>query len=322
MAVYTTISPDQASRWLDDLGLGTLHAIHPIASGIENTNYFVDSSAGSWVLTVFERLSAEQLPFYLRLMQHLARHGLPVPEPQALPDGGLVLAGAGKPAALVNRLPGTSLDFPDLHHVQQVGQVLARMHVAVADFALHQPNLRGRRWREATARQVRPHLDAAAGALLDEEIAHQGRLLDSADAAHLPQGAVHADLFRDNALFEGLPGRERLSGVFDFYFAGVDHLAFDLAVVLNDWCIDLDSGRLAPDRAEALVQAYHAVRPLHGAELRLLPGLRRTAALRFWLSRLADWHLPRPASLLTPKNPAHFERVLRDCAQQPWHPAL
>jgi len=136
-----------------------------------------------------------------------------------------------------------------------------------------------------------------------------------------PRGAVHADLFRDNALFAGLPGRERLSGVFDFYFAGVDTFMFDLAVVINDWCVDLDAGQLDEARAQALVSAYLAERPVAGAELRLLPALRRAAALRFWLSRLSDWHLPRPASLLQPKPPTHFERVLRDSIARPWHPA-
>jgi len=194
------------------------------------------------------------------------------------------------------------------------------MHLAVADFPLQQPNLRGLPWWKATAPTVRPWLDAATAALLDEELAFQQHLGASATLASLPRGAVHADLFRDNALFDGLPGRERLSGVFDFYFAGVDSFAYDLAVVLNDWCIDLTTGTLVPERANALLHAYQAERPCTGAELRLLPGLRRAAALRFWLSRLADWHLPRDAALLSPKDPTHFERVLREGIAQAWHP--
>ena len=321
MAVYTSLDAASVDAALRPLGVGALLALTPIAGGIENTNYFVDTEGGRWVLTVFERLGTAELPYYLALMRHLAAQGLPVPAPCAAPDGALMLPGwQGKPAALVNRLPGASLDAPDLHHVAQLGHTLARMHRAVDGFTHRQPNLRGRPWREATAGQVRPWLDGDDAALLDAEIQHQAQLLDSAAAAGLPRGAVHADLFRDNALFDGLPGRERLSGVFDFYFAGDDHFTFDLAVVLNDWCIDLDSGRLDEARAQALVQAYRQERPLSGAELRLLPGLRRTAALRFWLSRLADWHLPRPASLLTPKPPDHFARVLRDCVRQPWHP--
>lgn len=319
MAVYTEVSAEQAGSLLAQLGLGPLVAMQPIGSGIENTNYFVTTPEGEWVMTLFERLSHDQLPFYLRLMQHLAQRGLPVPEPRANAQGGLVQTVAGKPAALVNRLQGESLDAPDLHHCRELGGVLARMHLAVADFPLQQPNLRGLPWREATAPVVRPHLAAADAALLDQEMAHQRELHASAAYQALPAGAVHADLFRDNAMFAGLPGRERLSGVFDFYFAGTDTFVFDLAVVLNDWCVDLDSGRLDLPRAQALMSAYQAERPLSSTELRLLPALRRTAALRFWLSRLSDWHLPREASLLQPKDPAHFERVLRDAAERPWH---
>lgn len=328
MAVYTEVSAEQARTLLSGLGLGELLSLRPIASGIENTNYFVTTPEGDWVLTLFERLSAEQLPFYLQLMKHLARHGLPVPEPRADAAGEILHEVAGKPAALVNRLSGEHLDAPDLHHCEQLGATLARLHDAVADFPLQQPNLRGLPWWEATAPLVRPHLSDDQAQLLDEEMAFQRHLAESAQYATLPRGAVHADLFRDNAMFEGLPGRERLSGVFDFYFAGVDTFAFDLAVALNDWCIDLDSGRLDAARADAMVAAYRLAErvalPDHhlrdGAELRLLPALRRSAALRFWLSRLADWHLPRDAALLTPKDPQHFERVLRDCLANPWHP--
>jgi homoserine kinase type II len=221
----------------------------------------------------------------------------------------------------VSRLDGETLDAPDLHHCAQVGATLARMHLAVADFDLQQPNLRGIDWWEATAPAVRPFLDDGAADLLDQELAFQGHLARSAACAGLPRGAVHADLFRDNVLFSGLPGRERLSGVFDFYFAGVDSFVYDLGVTLNDWCVDDDTGRLVPERADALWQAYQAIRPCDGAELRMLPGMRRAAALRFWLSRLSDWHRPRNAALLRPKDPTHFERVLREGIAQPWHPA-
>lgn len=320
MAVYTEVSLAQAQHLATQLALGAVHSLEPIGSGIENTNYFLGTESGEWVLTLFERLSAEQLPFYLRLMQHLARHGLPVPEPRPDAAGALCHGLAGKPAAVVNRLPGAPVEAPDVHHADQVGATLARMHRAVADFPLAQPNLRGLDWWLATAPAVRPHLHADAAALLDAELGFQQHLAASATYAELPRGAVHADLFRDNALFDGLPGRERLCGVFDFYFAGVDSFAYDLAVTLNDWCIDDDSGHLDPTRAEALIAGYRSEREPTGAEWRLLPAMRRAAALRFWLSRLADWHAPRDAALLTPKDPRHFERVLRDCVDNPWHP--
>jgi homoserine kinase type II len=320
MAVYTEVSAAQAQGLMQHLGLGGLRSLSPIASGIENTNYFASTESGEWVVTVFERLSASQLPFYLGLMRHLARRGLPVPEPKADARGALVHLLAGKPAAVVTRLEGESLDAPDLHHVEQLGLTLARMHREAADYPVSQPNLRGLPWCEATAPRVLPYLHVEQASLLSQELVFQRHRADSAVSHELPQAAVHADLFRDNALFAGLPGRERLSGVFDFYFAGVDTLAYDLAVVLNDWCLDVDTGRLDEPRAQALVRAYQTERALSGAEMRALPGLRRAAALRFWLSRLADWHGPRPAHVLTPKNPAHFENVLRQALANPWHP--
>ncbi len=320
MAVYTEVSLDQAQALSTQLQLGAVRSLQPIGSGIENTNYFLSTDGGEWVLTLFERLSAEQLPFYLQLMQHLAQQGLPVPEPHTNGSGALCHHLAGKPAAVVNRLPGVPVDAPDVHHADQVGATLARMHKAVADFAPYQPNLRGLAWWQATAPIVRPHLEEDSAALLDEELAYQQHLAASPTYAQLPHGAVHADLFRDNALFEGLPGRERLCGVFDFYFAGVDSFAFDLGVAINDWCVDDDSGHLDETRANALIAGYRAEREPAGVEWRTLPAMRRAAALRFWLSRLADWHAPRDATLLTPKDPRHFERVLRDCVANPWHP--
>jgi homoserine kinase type II len=321
MAVFTEVTRAEAAALLARLGAGTLLDLQGIGSGIENTNYFVDSSEGRWVLTLFERLTAEQLPFYLRLMQHLARHGLPVPEPRADEGGDILHALAGKPAALVNALPGRHQLAPDLHHCAQLGHLLARLHLAVADFPLAQPNLRGLPWWEAITPLVLPHLEGPQAALLADELRFQRQLAAAPAYQSLPRGAVHADLFRDNALFDGLPGHEKLTGCFDFYFAGTDTFGYDLAVCLNDWCIDLDSGRLDEARAAALIDAYELERPLTTAELRLLPGLLRAAALRFWLSRLSDWHLPREAALLNPKDPSHFERVLRERIAAPWHPA-
>ena len=303
MAVFTEVDEATAAALLQALDAGVLLSLAGTTGGIENTNYFVESTHGAWVLTVFERLDAAQLPFYLGLMRHLARRGLPVPEPRSDARGQLLHAIAGKPAALVNRLPGGSVDAPDLRHVALLGAMLARLHLEALDYPGTQPNLRGLAWWEATAPVVRPHLEAAQAARLDDELAFQQRFHAAAATRTLPRGPVHADLFRDNALFDGEGASLRLSGVFDFYFAGIDHHAYDLAVCLNDWCVDPDDGRLAEDRAQALVAAYHAARPLTAAELRALPAMRRAAALRFWLSRLADWHLPRPASLLRPKDP-------------------
>lgn len=319
MAVFTEVSPAQAQALLDRLGLGQLQGLRGISAGIENTNYFVTASAGEFVLTVFERLSFAQLPFYLQLMKHLAARGLAVPDPQADAQGDILFELQGKPAALVNKLRGGHQLAPDVFHCEQVGAALARMHLAAQDFPLHQPNLRGLAWWGETVPVVLPHLTPAQAELLGSELAYQQQLAASASYAELPRGPIHADLFRDNVMFEGLPGREQLSGFFDFYFAGVDAWLFDLAVCLNDWCIDLDSGRLDEQRAAAFVRAYERERPLNGAEHRLLPALLRAAALRFWVSRLWDFHLPREASMLKPHDPSHFERVLRERIARPWH---
>ncbi|HYP31695.1 MAG TPA: homoserine kinase [Burkholderiaceae bacterium] len=322
MAVYTEVDADTAAALLRTLDAGTLTSMRGCAGGIENTNYFVHSDKGDWVLTVFERLGFDQLPFYLGLMQHLARKGLPVPEPRTDASGNFLHSIAGKPASLVNLLPGRSIDAPMLAHCSLLGVTLAHLHTAAVDYPLQQPNLRGLEWWEKTVPIVQAHVGPELARRLAEELDFQQRFHAAASTQSLPRGPVHADLFRDNALFDGPPESPRLSGVFDFYFAGVDHHVFDLAVCVNDWCIDLATGRLEPEHAQALLRAYHVHRPMSPAELRALPGMRRAAALRFWLSRLADWYLPREAALLKAKDPTHFERVLRDCTDHAWHASL
>jgi homoserine kinase type II len=318
MAVFTEVSAAEAALLAEALNLGRMTGLAGIKAGIENTNYFLDTERGAWVLTLFERLTAEQLPFYLHLMKHLAQHGIPVPDPQADARGNLLHCVAGKPAAVVNKLAGGHRLAPDHRHCEQVGAMLARMHLAGRDFARHQPNLRGLAWWIDTVPEVLPFLEPAQAELMRDELAFQRSL--GAAAAALPSGPIHADLFRDNVMFDGPPDDDRLTGFFDFYFAGVDAWLFDIAVCLNDWCCDLESGALVEDRAAAFIAAYESVRPLEPAEARLLPGLLRAAAFRFWLSRLWDLHLPRDASLLKAHDPTHFERVLRARVAQPWHP--
>jgi len=325
MAVFTEVSVDEASAFVSRLDVGTLTGFRGIQAGIENSNFFIDTEREGvvrhWVLTIFERLSFEQLPFYLHLMRHLARRAIPVPEPQADANGAILHTLKGKPAALVNKLDGSHQLAPDADHCTQVGAMLARMHLAGQDFELSQPNLRGLAWWIDTVPLVRPFLDDSQRALIDAELAFQQQLAASPAYTGLPRGPIHADLFRDNVMFDrGTVGHERLSGFFDFYFAGVDAFLFDIAVCLNDWCIDLESGAMADDRAQAFVRAYATVRPLTSSECRLMPALLRAAALRFWLSRLWDLHLPRDATLLKAHDPAHFERVLRARVAEPWHP--
>jgi homoserine kinase type II len=319
MAVYTEVAADAAAALLASLDLGTLTELRGIEGGIENTNYFASTDRGEWVLTLFERLTHAQLPFYLHLMKHLAQRGVPVPQPQAKRADVRLGAGeddilhtlCGKPAAVVNRLRGRSELQPGAAHCAAVGQMLARAHLAARDYDRHQPNLRGLPWWNETVPVVLPHLDADQAALIRTELAYQNHVAAGSAYAALPRGAVHADLFRDNVMFTGSRDQPELSGFFDYYFAGVDSWLFDLAVTLNDWAIDLPTGRTDEARTQALLHAYQAVRPLTDAERRLLPALLRAGALRFWLSRLWDFHLPREASMLKAHDPAHFERVLR-----------
>ncbi|GAA3981966.1 homoserine kinase [Comamonas faecalis] len=318
MAVYTEVSPAAARALLKRLRLGALLELRGIQGGIENTNYFVTCEGGEFVLTLFERLTAEQLPFYLHLMKHLAHAGIPVPDPQADPQGEILHQVAGKPASLATRLAGSSQLAPAPAHCAAVGQMLARMHLAARNFERVQPNLRALPWWNETAPTVLPHLPPAQAALLRAELAYQNHVAAGSAYGALPRGPVHADLFRDNVLFTG----EQLTGIFDFYFAGVDTWLFDLAVTLNDWCVHLPTGAHDEERAQALLAAYEAVRPLSAAERELLPTMARAGALRFWLSRLWDWHLPRQASLLTPHDPTHFERVLRQRIDHPLTSAL
>jgi homoserine kinase type II len=246
-------------------------------------------------------------------MRHLAARGIPVPDPVANDQGELVAALQGKPAAIVSRLAGSSQMDPQPVHCAAVGAMLAKMHLAGRDFALVQPNLRGLDWWTATAPQVLPYLASANAGLLGDEIAYQERFAATDTYARLERGPVHADLFRNNVMFVG----EELTGCFDFYFAGCDTWLFDLAVTVNDWCIDLASGRLDQPRVAALLAAYRAVRPFSDADREAWQPMLRAAALRFWLSRLYDFHQPREAELLTPHDPTHFERILRDRIAQP-----
>ena len=316
MAVFTEVPLDEARELLRGLALGELRELRGIHGGIENTNYFASTDQGEYVLTLFERLTSAQLPFYLRLMKHLAQRGIPVPEPHALPgqdQDNLVLQVRGKPAAVVGRLRGHSELAPGPQHCRAVGAMLARMHLAGGDFPWSQPNLRGLPWWNDTVPLVLPHVDPDQAALLRSELAFQNHVAASSSHAALPRGPVHADLFRDNVMFD----QGELTGFFDFYFAGVDSWLFDIAVCLNDWCVDLPTGAHDPLRARAFLDAYAGVRSLAAAERQLLPSMLRAGALRFWISRLWDFHLPREAALLKPHDPSHFERVLRQRVSRP-----
>jgi len=307
MAVYTQLSVDEVAAFFGTLGLGAPRSLRGITSGIENTNYFVDTEAGEFVLTLFERLTFDQLPFYLYFMKHLAVRGMPVPDPVPNGSGEILHALKGRPAVVVNRLAGESVTVPSESHCRSIGDILARMHLAGRDYPQHQVNPRGLEWWEEVAPLVSRFISEGQRSLLSSELAFQTEIAASPSYGELPKGPVHSDLFRDNALFDG----ERLTGVFDFYFAGCDALLFDIAVCLNDWCVDNSSGVRHEGRLGAFLAGYESVRTLSPVERDLLPAMQRAGALRFWLSRLWDLHLPREAALLNAHDPSHFERMLR-----------
>lgn len=304
MAVFTSVSEAELTAWLADYSLGRLLELQPISAGIENTNYFVTTANGRFVLTLFEKLTADELPFYLNLMAHLARHGIPCPSPVANRRNQFLGTLNGKPACIATRLSGKSTAAPGIEQCAAIGAMLAQMHIAGQSFSQVMPNPRGAAWRAATAPKVRPFLDAEQAALLDSEVA----LHAQNNPASLPQGVIHADLFRDNVLLED----NRVGGLIDFYFACSDALLYDVAITVNDWCLRHAEGVLDEGRTRAFLQAYHAVRPLSDDERAAWPRMLRRAALRFWLSRLYDLHLPREGELVNAHDPRHFERVLRN----------
>lgn len=301
MSVFTTVTPEQLSVWLRNYAIGTLVDMQGIAAGIENTNYFVSTTHGRYVLTLFEKLTAHELPFYLNLMAHLAQHNVPCPAPIANDSGAYLGELNGKPASLVTRLTGKDIVNPSVSDCAKVGRVLAHIHLAGQSYAGRMDNPRGRQWWKAAVPDILPFLSADDAPLLMGEVkAQEAQNLDD-----LPRGAIHADLFRDNILFhEGA-----VVGVIDFYFACTDALLYDVAITVNDWCMRPDS-RLDPDRTQALLDAYHAERPFTAPERGAWTALLRAGALRFWVSRLYDMHLPRPGEMTHAKDPDHFRRML------------
>jgi homoserine kinase type II len=312
MAVFTRVSEADITHWLSHYSLGTLQELQGIPAGIENTNYFVTTGNGRFVLTLFEKLTADELPFYLNLMAHLARHGIPCPAPVADRSNRFLGELNGKPACIVSRLSGKSVTQPTVTQCAAIGAMLGQMHIAGQSFDTPMENPRGATWRASAARQVSRFLTPESAQLLTDEVA----LHASRDVSTLPRGVIHADLFRDNVLMEG----DRVGGLIDFYFACSDVLLYDVSITLNDWCMQTD-GHLDRERASAFLHAYHAVRPFTSGEATAWHATLRLAALRFWISRLYDLHLPRDGEMVNAHDPAVFERILRNhiaTAQPVW----
>jgi homoserine kinase type II len=306
MAVYTDVTADDLTDFLSRYQIGELRSYKGIAEGVENSNFLLHTSAGNFILTLYEkRVAANDLPFFLGLMEHLAARGITCPQPVKNRQGGVLGKLAGRPAAIVTFLDGLWIRRPNPGHCAAVGEALARLHLAGKDFPNKRANaLSIESWRALYAQakergdSVRPGLCA--------EIAKELDALDKSWPRDLPDGVIHADLFPDNVFFLG----DRLSGLIDFYFACTDTLAYDVAVCLNAWCFEPDHSYNVT-KGRALLRSYANVRALSAAERAALPMLARGAAMRFLLTRLVDWLAVPEGALVKPKDPLEYYRKLR-----------
>lgn len=306
MAVYTDVSFEELEVFLRDYDLGHAHVFKGIAEGVSNSNYFLQTNKGSYILTVYEtRVEARDLPFYLGLMEHLAGKGIPCPTPVHARDRSVTRELNGKPAAILGFLDGVSLRRPTVEHCAHAGRALAELHEAGANFSLKLENALGLKgWRKLAADCAKDADSVAEGlrTLIEKELEALARAWPN----DLPQGVVHADMFPDNVLFID----DRVSGIIDFYFACNDAYAYDLAVTLNAWCFEID-GAYNVTKGRALIAGYQGNRKLAAAEIAALPLLCRGAALRFLLTRLYDWINRDPSALVRVKDPREYVRRLR-----------
>jgi homoserine kinase type II len=301
MSVFTPVSDAEASALLEHYTLGELEALEGIAQGVENTNYFLSTTTGKYVLTLFEHIPREDLPFYVGLLDHLAHHDVLCPAPMRRDDGELLAEVNGKPAVIVSRLPGAPQTSPDEHTCRAAGRALAAIHVAGIEYDASLENPRGRAWRESFAGKLEPRLTRAENELIAAENRYQAMHDDSV----LPQGIIHGDYFHDNVLWDDEGG----AGVIDFYFACDDVLLYDVAIAVNDWCVNRDA-TLDHARAHAFLEGYRHLRPLEELERSLWPIMLRRAALRTWLGRLGYNHFPRDSHMTIDKDHEFSRRLL------------
>jgi len=301
MSVFTRVKRDQLEDFLKSYSQGTLIEYAGINAGVENTNYYVSTTKDQFVLTLFETLHAVELPYFLNLMAFLADHGVPSAHPIADNNGSYIRILNGKPAALVKRLQGKSIECPTIDHCRAVGAALGNMHNVGGSFKETRHNDRGPLWWRETEQKLRPYVKKADADLIRDEIRYQ----TSKRSLNLSRSVIHADLFRDNVLFID----HTLTGIIDFYYACNDVLLYDVAVSVNDWC-SRDDGAIDETLMSAFLSAYQQQRPSTEIENEAWPVMLRAAALRFWLSRLHDLHFPRQGEITHIKDPDVFKRIL------------
>lgn len=301
MSVYTSVSDEEMRALLAHYDLGSFVALHGIAQGITNSNYFLDTSAGRFVLTIFEALQQQELPFFLALTRHLSENGVACPSPIVRKDGELASVLAGKPACIVSCLSGGDTSWPTMQQCFHTGAMLAKMHLAGQSFPETMANPRFNQWWSAASIQLLPLLEQTDASLLQQEIDFLAQHPDS----HLPSGIIHADLFKDNVLLNG----DSVSGFIDFYYACNGSFVYDLAIAVNDWARTADNV-IDPRLAEAFIEGYNSIRPLLPEELDYFHTAQRAGAIRFWVSRLLDYHFPHEGEMTFIKDPNAFRDLL------------
>lgn len=306
MSVFTRITRPQLDQFFSAYTLGEVVGFEGITDGIDNTNYFVTTTQGGFVLTVFESLTVDELPHFLKLLSHLGKNSVPCPRPQNDRQGKPLNRLNGKPAAVFERLSGVSITTPSVLHCQEIGLQLASLHRCSQDYIFPVKNANALGWCKTVSNKIGVHLSVADRELIDDELVFQAKNT----TVNLPRGVIHADLFRDNVLFVD----DRLSGLLDFYCACTDSLLLDVAITANDWCCD--NGTVNHQKFTALLTAYESLRALEPPEKQHWPILLRAAALRFWLSRLEHQYYPRPGDITQQKDPSVFRGILLQHRQQ------
>ncbi|MFH4355978.1 MAG: homoserine kinase [Neisseriaceae bacterium] len=301
MAVYTVIEPHELQAFLSTYTVGELVTYHGIIQGITNTNYRVKTTSGQYILTIFEDMNSSELVFYLQLTTYLEKHGITCPTPVALKNGNLASQLKNKPAALIHYLEGIPSESPSMQQCNQVGAMLALMHEATLFFPLKQVNPRGPNWWNQQAKQLLVFLPPAEKRMLESEL----NWLNSRLEKDLPNGIIHADLFKDNVLF----WKNKVNGFIDFYYACNGIFIYDLAITINDWA-RTPANTINLSLEKAIMAGYESNRPLLNQEIDYLPIAKRAAAIRFWISRLHDLYFPKKGTIMNTKDPREFYHLL------------